>query len=230
MEEAMKVVGYTRVSTDKQADEGVSLNLQAEKIRSYCQLYNLELVDLIEDSGESAKDLNRPGVQMAIGMMDRKIVQGIVVYKLDRLTRSILDMGNLIQKYFDKGTRLISVQEQIDTSSATGKFFLNIMMSFSQYERELIGERTRAAMRHKISRNEHAGEIPFGKRLGPDKIHLEDSPEEQRSLTHLRHLRNAGFSIRKIADRLNLDGLPARGKRWHPTSVANILRREGRKS
>lgn len=226
----MKVVGYTRVSTDKQADEGVSLNLQAEKIRSYCQLYNLELVDLIEDSGESAKDLNRPGVQMAIGMMDRKIVQGIVVYKLDRLTRSILDMGNLIQKYFDKGTRLISVQEQIDTSSATGKFFLNIMMSFSQYERELIGERTRAAMRHKISRNEHAGEIPFGKRLGPDKIHLEDSPEEQRSLTHLRHLRNAGFSIRKIADRLNLDGLPARGKRWHPTSVANILRREGRKS
>jgi site-specific DNA recombinase len=226
----MKVVGYVRVSTDKQADEGVSLNLQAEKIRSYCQLYNLELVDLIEDSGESAKDLNRPGVQMAIGMMDRKIVQGIVVYKLDRLTRSILDMGNLIQKYFDKGTRLISVQEQIDTSSATGKFFLNIMMSFSQYERELIGERTRAAMRHKISRNEHAGEIPFGKRLGPDKIHLEDSPEEQRSLVHLRHLRNAGFSIRKIADRLNLDGLPARGKRWHPTSVANILRREGRKS
>jgi len=226
----MKVVGYTRVSTDKQGDEGVSLDLQAEKIRGYCQLYNLELVDLIEDSGESAKNLNRPGIQKAIGMMDQKTVQGIVVYKLDRLTRSILDMGNLIQKYFDRGTRLISVQEQIDTSSATGKFFLNIMMSFSQYERELIGERTKAAMRHKISKNEHAGEIPFGKRLGPDGIHLEDSPDEQRSMAELRKLRTAGFSIRKIADRLNLGGLPARGSRWHATSVANILKREGKKT
>jgi DNA invertase Pin-like site-specific DNA recombinase len=226
----MKVVGYVRVSTDKQVDDGVSLDLQAEKIRGYCQVYNLELVDLIVDAGESAKDLNRPGIQRALGMMESGEVHGIVVYKLDRLTRSIMDMGSMIQKYFKKGHRLICIDMQIDTSTATGILMLNMLMSFAQFEREIIGERTRAAMRHKISRNEHAGEIPFGKRLGPDKIHLEDSPEEQRSLVHLRHLRNSGFSIRKIADRLNLDGLPARGKRWHPTSVANILRREGRKS
>lgn len=226
----MKVVGYARVSTDKQADDGVSLDMQADKIRGYCGVYNLELYEMIVDAGESAKDLKRPGIQKALEMMESRVVEGIVVYKLDRLTRSILDMGAMIEKYFKKGRRLVCVEMQIDTSTATGILMLNMLMSFSQYERELIGERTRAAMQHKISRNEHAGEIPFGKRLSLDGIHLEEDPNEQRSLAAIRAFRNAGFSIRDIAAQLNSRNFPARGNRWHPTSVANILKREGRKS
>ena len=88
----MKAIGYVRVSTDKQADRGVSLDAQAEKIRAMAVVHNAELLDLIVDGGESAKSLQRPGMERLLALVDAKKVQAVIVAKLDRLTRSVKDL------------------------------------------------------------------------------------------------------------------------------------------
>lgn len=221
----MKAIGYCRVSTDKQADQGVSLEAQREKIEAYCSLYSLELVEVIIDGGFSAKDMNRPGLQKALDMLKRKAADGLIVYKLDRLTRSVVDLGKMVKSHFSKGSTLISVVEQIDTSSASGRMVLNLLTVVSQWEREAIGERTKTVMQHKRSRGEYVGEVPFGFRLAADGKHIEEDPEEQRALAIIRELRAEGLSLREIVSRLNAEQVPARGARWHKTSVERILRK-----
>ena len=93
----MKTVGYVRVSTDKQADQGVSLDAQAEKIRAMALLHDRELVDLIVDGGESAKSLKRPGMTKLLSMVDAGKVQTVIIAKLDRLTRSVKDLCELLE-------------------------------------------------------------------------------------------------------------------------------------
>src|SRR5262245_5254733 len=87
----MNVIGYARVSTSEQATGGVSLDAQVAKIKGYCELYGLTLVEIIIDAGESAKSLKRPGLQRALAMLKRKDAEGLVVCKLDRLSRSVRD-------------------------------------------------------------------------------------------------------------------------------------------
>src|SRR3989442_11690 len=124
--ETTKVVGYCRVSTDTQADHGVSLQAQEEKIRQYCTLYNLELVTVVVDAGASAKTLRREGLQRVLSMLTHGHAEGIIVVKLDRLTRSVSDLGSLIGDYFSTYA-LMSVCEQIDTRSASGRLVLNVL-------------------------------------------------------------------------------------------------------
>lgn len=221
----MKLIGYTRVSLDKQAEQGCSLDAQAEKIRQYASLYGIELVEVIVDGGFSAKDMNRPGLQKALDKLKRKEADGLIIYKLDRLTRSVMDLGRMVQTHFSKGSTLISVVEQIDTSSASGRMVINLLTVVSQWEREAIGERTKAVMQHKRARGEYVGEAPFGWRVGPDGVRLEENPDEQRVIRLIAKLRDGGLSIRQIATRLNAEQVPARGKQWHRTSVERVLRR-----
>ena len=139
-----RTLAYLRVSTEKQADRGVSLDAQRAKATAYAQLYELELLEVIVDAGESAKSLDRPGLQRALGMLKRGEADALLVVKLDRLTRSVRDLGHLVEKYFAPGkAALLSVGEQIDTRSAAGRLVLNVLASVSQWEREAIGERTR---------------------------------------------------------------------------------------
>src|SRR5579871_930657 len=109
----MKVVGLTRVSTEEQAREGVSLAAQRSKIEAYCKLYDLELVELIEDAGQSAKSLKRPGLQKALAMLRKGEAQGLVICKLDRLSRNVADWNTLIDQYFGEkaGKQLFSVAD-----------------------------------------------------------------------------------------------------------------------
>ncbi len=221
----MKLIGYTRVSLDKQAEQGCSLDAQDEKIRAYCQLYGIDLVEVIVDGGFSAKDMNRPGLQKALDMLKRKQADGVIVYKLDRLTRSVMDLGRMVQTHFSKGSNLISVVEQIDTSSASGRMVINLLTVVSQWEREAIGERTKTVMQHKKEKGEYVGEAPFGWRVGPDGIHLEEYPDEQRVIRLIGQLRSKGLSLRAIVAKLNQDGIQGRGRQWYKTSVERILRR-----
>ena len=161
----MKAVGYVRVSTDKQADRGVSLDAQAEKIRAIAVVHNAELVEIIVDGGESAKSLQRPGMERLLALVDAKKVQAVIVAKLDRLTRSVKDLCELLERLERRGVALISVAESLDTSSAAGRLVLNIMTAVSQWEREAIGERTRDAMSHN--------------RLCADGKHVEPDPADQ---------------------------------------------------
>jgi site-specific DNA recombinase len=128
----MKVVGYVRVSTEEQANHGVSLAAQEQKLRQYCELFSHELTEVIVDGGQSAKTLNRPGLQRALELIKTGEAAGILVLKLDRLTRSVRDLGELLEVHL-KNAALVSIQEQCDTSSAAGRLMLNLMTSMAQW-------------------------------------------------------------------------------------------------
>ena len=219
----MKVIGYARVSTDKQADRGVSLEAQTEKIRAMAVVHNAELVDIIVDGGESAKSLNRPGMERLLALVDSGGVQAVIVAKLDRLTRSVKDLCTLLERFERREVTLISVAESLDTGSAAGRLVLNIMTAVSQWEREAIGERTRDAMNHKRTNGERVGNIAFGYRLASDRVHVEPEPTEQATIVAVAELRANGMSLRRIAKDLNRRGMRTRkGSEWRLESVARV--------
>src|SRR5271154_4591850 len=175
----MLAIGYVRVSTDRQAEHGVSLEAQEAKIRAMATVQGAELTDVIVDGGESAKSLNRPGLQRLMGLVNAGKVQAVIVAKLDRLTRSVKDLCGLLELFEKRKVALISVAEALDTGSAAGRLGGTINGGVSQWEREAIGERTRDALRHKRGKGERVGNIQFGYRLGADGLHLETEPTEQ---------------------------------------------------
>ena len=135
----MTAIGYVRVSTEDQAKEGVSLDNQKSKIKAYCQLKDLELREVIEDAGISAKNLRRPGVQKVLRLARGKEIDAVVVYKLDRIFRSTVDALETT-KAFDKwGVSFHSIEETLDTRSAMGRFFFTLTAALAEMERRLIG-------------------------------------------------------------------------------------------
>ena len=205
-----RTIAYLRVSTDKQADKGISLEAQEEKAKAYAGLYDLDLIETVIDAGESAKTLDRPGLQRALAMLKAGKADALLVIKLDRLTRSVADLGKLIEKYFAPGkSGLLSVSEQIDTRSASGRLVLNILASVSQWEREIIAERTSDAMRHKQSQGEYiGGEVPYGFRLVAGEL-IEDEAEQE-VIQKAKAYHSEGLSLRKIAAELDKQGIKAR--------------------
>src|SRR5579872_3799815 len=203
-----RTIAYLRVSTDKQADRGVSLDAQRAKVAAYAELYDLDLVDVIVDAGASAKTLDRPGLTRALGMLRKGEAEALLVVKLDRLTRSVRDLGELVERHFAPGkAALLSVGEQIDTRSAAGRLVLNVLASVSQWEREAIGERTATAMQHKAAQGEYTGgDVPYGFRLSSDSARIEPVAEEQAVLTQARRLRASGLSLRSVAKELDAAG------------------------
>lgn len=221
----MKTVGYSRVSTDQQAHEGVSLGAQREKISAMSLVHGAELVDIIVDGGESAKSLNRPGVQRLFALVDSGAVQTVIIAKLDRLTRNVKDLCTLLERFERRGVALISVAESLDTGTAAGRLVLNVMTAVSQWEREAIGERTRDALQHKLTKGERAGNIRYGFRLCADGMHLEPDHAEQAVLAEIHELRKCGTSLRRIATALNSKGLRTRrGTGWRLEHVARITK------
>jgi len=154
----MRAIGYCRVSTDKQSEKGVSLEAQTEKIRAMAVVHGFELIEVVKD-GESGKSLHRSGMQRVLEMVQRREVQAVIIAKLDRLTRSVKDLCELLELFEHRQVALISVAESLDTSSAAGRLVINIMAAVSQWEREAIGERTRDALQHKRGQGERVGNI-----------------------------------------------------------------------
>ena len=147
--------------------------------------------------------------------------------KLDRLTRSVRDLGELVERYFAAGRwSLMSIGETIDTRSAAGRLVLNVLASVAQWERETAGERTSAAMKHKAAQREFTGgQAPYGYTLAPDGVHLVEEPAEQELLRVARELRQAGSSLRAIAIELDQRGLKSRrGKTFAPSQIRCLLR------
>jgi site-specific DNA recombinase len=227
-EESKRVIGYVRVSTDEQSREGVSLDVQTEKVRLYAQLHDLDLVDVIVDGGISAKTLDRPGLSRILAMLDAGDVGGVVIAKLDRLTRSVVDLGTLLDRYFGEraGKQLFSVGDSIDTRTAAGRLVLNVLMSVSQWERETIVERTRAAVDHKRSKGERIGNVPYGFTLGPDGKQLVPELGEAMTVFLIEFLRYHGWPLRKIAAWLNARTFPTKsGRPWSASTIHTLTRR-----
>jgi len=225
-----RTVAYIRVSTDKQAEHGVSLEAQRAKVDAYSALYDLELVEVLVDAGVSAKSLNRPALSEALSLLTSGKADALLVVKLDRLTRSVKDLGTLVDRYFarENGPALMSVSEQIDTRSAAGRLVLNVLASVAQWEREATGERTSAAMAHKRSLGEYTGgRLPYGWTLAADGVHLDANDAEQQIIRAARELREAGLSLRKIGAALESRGmLPRTGRGWHAETVKAVLTAE----
>jgi DNA invertase Pin-like site-specific DNA recombinase len=221
----MKAIGYVRVSTDRQAEHGVSLEAQEAKIRAMAAVQDAELLDVIVDAGESAKSLNRPGMAQLLALVDARAVDVVIIAKLDRLTRSVKDLAELLERFTRRGVSLVSVADALDTRSAAGRLVLNIMVSVSQWEREAIGERTRDAMRHKRAAGERVGTVPFGYRLAADGVHLEADPAEQAIAAEIREMRQAGHTMRSIAAALNRQGFTTRrGTPWRFQYLSELAR------
>ena len=205
-----RTVAYLRVSTEKQSDLGVSIEAQEQKVNAYAGLYDLELVEVIIDSGASAKTLERPGLHKALGMLKSGEADALLVVKLDRLTRSVADLGRLIEAYFAPGkAALLSVSEQIDTRSPGGRLVLNILASVSQWEREIIVDRTRDAMQYKQSQGEYiGGHAPYGFQI-VDGVQIEEA-FEQSVIQQAKRLRDSGISLSAVARELASMGIRTR--------------------
>jgi DNA invertase Pin-like site-specific DNA recombinase len=219
---AKRAVGYCRVSTDKQADEGVSLDAQREKIRAMAVVHGAALADVIVDAGESAKNLDRPGMVQLLELVRAGAVDLVIIAKLDRLTRSVRDLADLLELLLKHGVSLVSVAESLDTGSASGRLVLNIMCAVSQWEREAIGERTRDALAHKKANGEFVGNAPFGYQRDGARIRRDTA--EQAVLRRMRELRAAGLTLRAVADQLNREGQRTRkGGPWAHQLIRNAL-------
>ena len=222
-----RAAGYVRVSTERQAGEGVSLAAQESKIIAMCQLQDARLLEVVRDEGASGKSLERPGLARLLGLVDERAVDVVVIAKLDRLTRSVRDLADLLERFARKHVALISVAESLDTGTAAGRLVLNVMTSVAQWEREAISERTRDALRHKAANGFRVGEVRYGYRLAADGKRLEPDVDEQRALTRMHELRANGLTCRQIADAMFAEGfLTRRGTRWRFQYVAERLRRE----
>ncbi len=219
-----RVIAYLRVSTDEQATGGVSLDAQRAKVAAYCSLYEIQLVGVEVDAGVSAKNLRRPALQRALASLQRGDAEAIIVTKLDRLTRSVRDLADLLEVFSDGRRSLLSVGEQIDTRSAAGRLVLNLLTSVAAWERETGSERTSAALQHKRSLGQTTGNAPFGYRVADDGIALVEDPAEQAVVAEIRALRDAGVSLRSIVATLAERGRVARtGKPLAITQVRNVL-------
>lgn len=224
----MRVAAYVRVSTEEQANSGQSLDAQRTKAIAYAALYDLELVEIIEDAGQSAKTLKRPGLERALAMLASGKADGLLIVKLDRLTRSVADWQRLIDRYFGEkaGAQLFSVADSIDTRTAAGRLVLNVLLSVAQWERETIAKRTADALQHKIRNGERCGKIRFGYDLAEDGKTLMPNADEQEAVSLMHELREAGESLRAIADELNRRGIATKqGGEWKHTTVKGILAR-----
>jgi DNA invertase Pin-like site-specific DNA recombinase len=214
----------------------VSLEAQRAKLRAYCQALDLELVDITCDNGASASTLKRSGLRFALSLLEAGKADALIVVKLDRLTRSVKDLGHLCETYFGEGKpwSLLSVADAIDTRSASGKLVLNVLMSVAQWEREAASERTRDALQQVKAEGGRLGQVEFGYRFSErldshGRRLVEIDPQAQEVLQRIVAEHDSGVEVPQIVKDLNQEGLKTlRGRDWHRVQVYQILRRAGR--
>lgn len=219
-------LGYVRVSTEEQVREGISLDAQEAKIKAYAEAKDLHLIEVIRDEGLSGKDLHRPGLERLIDACNAGAVHAVVVTKLDRLTRRTRDLLYLVEDVLQTHeVALHSLAETVDTSSASGRFFLRIMGALAEMERELIGERTASALAYKRENGERLGATPLGFQTPAPGQGLEPVPDELAVVQRVLVLWRRGLSYRRIAARLNEEGARTkRGGRWYASTVSTLVR------
>lgn len=221
-------LAYLRVSTQEQARGGVSLDAQDERIRAYCTLAGLTLVDVLREEGVSgAKPLasREHGAELA-----RRVQSGeakhVVTFKLDRLFRDAADALRQTREWDQRGVAVHFVDlggQTLNTASAMGRMFLTVAAGFAELERNLIAERTAMALAHKREHGLVYGSTPFGYERRGDR--LREKASELRVLKRIRAWRARGWSLRRIAEQLTADQVATkRGGRWHASSIAYLLK------
>ena len=223
----MQAFGYVRVSTENQANEGVSLDAQQAKIQAWCLANDVELAGVFVDAGISGKRAdNRPELQNALAAVSK--AKGVlVVYSLSRLARSTKDTIAISEQLDKAGADLVSLSEKLDTTSAAGKMIFRMMAVLAEFERDQVSERTRTAMQHMKTESLRVGQIPFGSDVLEGGKTLVPNVREQAVIEQLEALRESGMSYQRIADDLNRTNVPTKeaGKTWKANTVRRILMR-----
>jgi len=219
-----KAAGYIRVSTDEQAESRLSLQAQEQKIKTYALLHDIELSTIETDSAISGKNLERPALKKLLELIESRQINAVIVSKLDRLSRSVMDTLRLLESFKKAKVAFHSIQEKIDTQTATGRFFLTITAAFAEMERGLVSERTTAALREKRRQGKRAGEIPYGYDLKKDGQSLKINPKEQEAIALMQRLRKKGRSLRYIAKLLvQRRHKTKKGGEWRAQTIKMIL-------
>lgn len=222
------VAAYTRISTHAQSD-GYGLDTQRKKIRQWCDLHGVDNVTWYTDTA-SGGDTDRDGLQELLNDVQSGDVDAVVVYKADRLSRSLKDLLNVIDDALaPTGTAFVSVTEQFDTSTPTGRLFLQMVGSFSEFERALITERMRDGRLQKAKSGGHAtGEVPFGyeKNAAGDLV----PSKHTETVRTIFRKRGQGETLRAIAEHLNDTDTPTKsGGKWYASTVSYILKNDAYK-
>jgi DNA invertase Pin-like site-specific DNA recombinase len=207
---ALKLIGYCRVSTDEQALYGYGLDAQETKLRDYARRTNAEIV-VMRDEGISGKSLERPALMRALSKIATGEADGLVVAKLDRLSRSVIDFVMLLEWFQAAKALLVALDVDLDTGSPTGRLFATIMAGMGEWERSMIAQRTRDAL---------AAAKAQGKPIGPPAVG--DRPE---LAARIRGMRENGLTYQAICDALNAEGVPTArgGSMWRPSAVQAVL-------
>jgi DNA invertase Pin-like site-specific DNA recombinase len=227
---ATSAVLYTRVSTTKQAEEGISLEAQEARLRAWAAGQGLEVAACYVDAGLSGgRADNRPGLQAALDTVCKR--RGVlVVYSLSRVARSTRDALAIAERLEKAGADLVSLSESIDTTSAAGKMVFRMLAVLAEFERDLISERTSSAMDHlRRQGRKVSGNIPFGFDEA-EGGRLVANDREQVVLSRIRSLRDAGASLRAIAAALAEAGTPTKSGllTWTPATIRGVLLRDER--
>lgn len=222
----LTVVAYIRVSTDEQH---LGPDAQRSALDAWCKAQGATLAAVHVDhgvSGAAALD-KRPGLLAALDSLAEHGAGVLLVAKRDRLARDVV-VAAMVERLAERsGARILAADGTGNGEGPEAMLMRGIVDLFAQYERAVIRARTRSALAVKRSRGERTtGKLPYGFRLAADGVHLEENPQEQRVLALIAELRADGLSIRAIAEHLNADDVPARGKRWHHNTVHRILSRE----
>ena len=230
----MRAVAYMRVSTHEQAESGLGLESQDSRIRAYCTMRNLDLIEAITDAGVSGgKPLaSRDGGKRLLTVIRQHKADAVVMLKLDRMFRNAGDCLTTVETWEKAGVALHVVDlggNAIDTTSAAGRFMLVVLAGAAEMERNLTSERTRSAMAvKKFNGQRISGRIPYGFDLAADGSTLVENPDEQGVIEEIRAMRASGNKLKQIADNLTERGVPTKtglSNCWGHQTVARILSR-----
>jgi site-specific DNA recombinase len=219
----MKVAAYIRVSTQMQVEDGYSLSAQRERLKAFAYSQGWEIVQFYVDEGLSAKDMERPELQRMLKGVREGIFDIVLVYKLDRLTRSVIDLDKLLTEFSKYDVMFKSSTEVYDTTTATGRLFIRLVASMAQWERENLGERVRFGMQEKAREGKWTVSTPP---LGYDskESELTVNPSEAAIVKEIFSLYLSGMGMHKIARNLNERGLyTKKGKPWAQSTIQYIL-------
>lgn len=227
---ARVAVGYVRVSTSRQAEEGASLDAQESRIRTWAAGQGLEVAAVHVDAGISGKRAdNRPGLQAALSDVCKR--RGVlVVYSLSRMARSTRDALDIAERLRKAGANLASLTEQIDTSSAAGEVIFTVFAAFAQFERRIISERVSSSMDFlRRQGRKVSGNLPFGWNEA-EGGRLVPNEREQEVLSLIRKMRTGGASLRDIVRTLEAEKIPTKSGLpvWTPATVRGVLIRDER--
>jgi len=197
-----KVAIYVRVSTEEQAKEGLSIDAQIDKCNSFCQARDWGVYKVYRDAGYSAGSLNRPALELMMRDAQEKRFDIILVYKIDRFSRKLRDLIMVLEDLKEKKINFTSVTEQIDTTSAMGEAFFQIIGVFAQLERGMVKERVELAFDRKIKLGEAVHRAPFGyifqnKKLVPD-------PENSENLKEIFEMWVTGVDYKELLKKFRL--------------------------